>query len=159
MNEHFKETHPGIDATVTLSQIRSLKSKLLQVAQAQNLELSSVCFAYVYFEKLVLKNFVKKVNRKLVGAVCLLLAAKINDPKELDYVKLLEALEKILDVTRKEVYANEFQVYSALDFTLFLPLDEISPHMNRILSDADNPEIEDYFATSEFYLNRKSSIV
>jgi hypothetical protein len=51
-----------------------------------------VAYAYVYFEKLVLKNIVKKANRRLVGAVCLLLAAKINDPKEMQYGKLLEVL-------------------------------------------------------------------
>eukprot|EP00842_Homolaphlyctis_polyrhiza_P002615 jgi/Hompol1/3354/HPOL_003214-RA len=136
LNEHFKETHPGLDATITLSQIRSLKSRLFEIGrmQVRDLELSSVASAYVYFEKLVLKNVVNKANRRLMGAVCLLLAVKINDPKETDYTKLLETVDKVLDVPPKDVYSNEFAVYSLLQFTLFLPLHEVLPHLERLRS-------------------------
>ncbi|KAJ1550476.1 CDK5 and ABL1 enzyme substrate 1, partial [Cladochytrium tenue] len=90
LNERFRETHPTVDAHLTLSQIRNLKLRLVRIALTRNLELSSVAVAFVYFEKLVLKGFVTKPNRRLVAAVCLLLAAKVNDPKETDYSKLLE---------------------------------------------------------------------
>ncbi|KAJ1332097.1 hypothetical protein BSLG_009030 [Batrachochytrium salamandrivorans] len=132
LNEHFKETHPGIDSTITLSQIRGLKKSLLEVAQIQDLELSSVATAYVYFEKLVIKNVINKANRKVMGAVCLLLAVKINDPKEVNYANLLETVDKVLDVSPKDVYNLEFHVYAALSFTLFLPLWEVLPHLERI---------------------------
>ncbi|KAI8925316.1 hypothetical protein BC831DRAFT_461530 [Entophlyctis helioformis] len=135
LNEHFRETHPSIDASITLSQIRNLKAKLLDIAIVQDLELSSVASAYVYFEKLVLRGFVVKANRRLIGAVCLLLAAKVNDPKELNYAKLLETVEKVLDIPPKEVYNQEFAVYAKLEFTLFLPLWEIMPHLERILEE------------------------
>ncbi|KAJ1339658.1 hypothetical protein BSLG_005691 [Batrachochytrium salamandrivorans] len=46
----------------------------------QHLELSSVATAYVYFEKLIIRNFVNKSN-----PVCLLLAVKVNDPKDSNY--------------------------------------------------------------------------
>ena len=36
------------------------------------------------------QNYVNKANRKLIGAVCLLLAVKVNDPKETKYSKLIE---------------------------------------------------------------------
>ncbi|KAI8916004.1 hypothetical protein EDD86DRAFT_197401 [Gorgonomyces haynaldii] len=153
IDEHFKETHPQVDPSVTLTQIRATKAKLLLVAHSQDLELSSVAFSYVYLEKLILKGFVRESNMRLVGAVCLLLAAKINDPKDLEYKTLTAAMERILDLPRREVYSNEFSVYSALDFTLFLPLSVISPHLNRILSATDFKDIEGYFGPNEFYLN------
>ncbi|KAL2913366.1 hypothetical protein HK105_207111 [Polyrhizophydium stewartii] len=133
LNEHFKETHPGIDATVTLSQIRSLKAKLLEIGLMQDLELSSIASAYVYFEKLVIRGVVNKANRRLMGAVCLLLAVKVNDPKDANYAKLLESVDRVLDISPKEVYSQEFSVYAALEFTLFLPLWEIRPHLDRII--------------------------
>ena len=55
----------------------------------------------------------------------------------------LQTVEKVLEVPPKEVYAHEFSVYAALEFTLFLPLWEIMPHLERIvdasseLNDAD----------------------
>ncbi|KAJ3312080.1 hypothetical protein HDU76_002968 [Blyttiomyces sp. JEL0837] len=118
LNEHFRETHPMVDSMLTLSNIRNLKARLMSIAQAQNIELSSVACAYVYFEKLVLKNYVTKANRKLIAAVCLLLAVKINDPKETKYSKLLEVTENVLEVPAKEVYQHEFAVFVALEFTL-----------------------------------------
>jgi hypothetical protein len=46
----------------------------------------------------------------------------------------MQEIERVLDVGKKEVYGSEFWVYASLEFQLFLPLAEISPHMNRILS-------------------------
>ncbi|KAI8907495.1 cyclin-like protein [Powellomyces hirtus] len=133
LNERFRDTHPTVDPTLTLTQIRRLKDRLLRIGEMQDLELSSVACAYVYFEKLVLKNMVNKESRRLVAAACLLLAAKVNDPKEVDYTKLLEAMEKVLDVSKKEVLANEFLIYTALEFTLYIPLWEVMPHLERVV--------------------------
>ncbi|KND04084.1 uncharacterized protein SPPG_01526 [Spizellomyces punctatus DAOM BR117] len=154
LNEHFRETHPTVDSTLTLTQIRRLKDRLLKVGEMQDLELSSVACAYVYFEKLVLKNLVSKETRRLVAAVCLFLAAKVNDPKEVNYTKLLETMEKVLDVAPKEVMANEFPIYTALEFTLFVPLWEVMPHLERIIdASASHNTIEDYIENKTFFMH------
>ncbi|KAJ3415454.1 CCR4-NOT regulatory complex component [Chytridiales sp. JEL 0842] len=134
LNEHFRETHPTVDAMLTLSQIRNLKARLLEVGLQRDLELSSVACAYVLFEKLVLKNYVTKANRRLIAAVCLLLAAKVNDPKETDYAKLVAAMEEALEVSAKDIFQQEFTVYTWLDFSLFVAPWEMMPHLERILA-------------------------
>ncbi|KAI8819851.1 cyclin-like protein [Fimicolochytrium jonesii] len=133
LNEHFRDTHPSVDPTLTLTQIRRVKERLIKIGELQDLELSSVACAFVYFEKLVLKNMVNKETRRLVAAVCLILASKVNDPKEVDYTKLLESAEKVLEVPRKDILANEFVIYTALEFTLYVPLWEVMPHLERII--------------------------
>ncbi|KAJ3300327.1 hypothetical protein HK104_001745 [Borealophlyctis nickersoniae] len=184
LNEHFRETHPSVDPSITLTQIRNLKEKMLAVADMQDLEFSSVASAYVYFEKLVLKNMVSKFNRRLIAGENKggNEAVKVNDPKEVDYSKLLEvfthssccchpvtsgekvidtdfvasktkAMDKVLDVSPKEVYATEFSVYAALEFTLFLPLSEIMPHLERILDASKYGTVEEYLGNRTFFLH------
>jgi hypothetical protein len=131
LNQHFKDTHPGLD-TISLSQIRQLKNQLISIGQARTLELSSVGMSFVYFEKLILKNYVNKTNRKLVAGICLLLAVKVNDPKDTDYVALLDLIAREMEVSVKEIRVNEFPVYAALEFSLFIPFAEIETHLERI---------------------------
>ncbi|ORZ40086.1 hypothetical protein BCR44DRAFT_1386649 [Catenaria anguillulae PL171] len=102
--------------------------------RTQNLEVSSLAKAFVYFEKLVLKRAVIKSNRRLVGAICLLLACKVNEPKEsLNIGQLLEAMAKALGkVSVKDMRDNEFAVFAQLEFNLYLPQHEFMPHFERI---------------------------
>ncbi|CAG8521032.1 5387_t:CDS:10 [Acaulospora colombiana] len=68
-NELFRKEHPYVDPSLTLSQIRKIKAKLLTASRHDelDLELSTVAKAYAYFEKLILKNLVNKSNRRLIG--------------------------------------------------------------------------------------------
>jgi len=83
LNDQFRETHPDLDPSLTLSKIRKVKDLLVEVASKPDIDLeaSTVAISYVFFEKLVMNHFVTKANRKLVAAACLMLAAKSNDPK------------------------------------------------------------------------------
>ena len=66
--------------SLTLSKIRSLKHQALIAALKAKLEIGTVALACVYFERLCLDCRVDKSNRRLTFAVCLLLAAKLNEP-------------------------------------------------------------------------------
>ncbi|KAI8807130.1 hypothetical protein BJ742DRAFT_813544 [Cladochytrium replicatum] len=154
LNAHFREAHPNVDASITLSQIRNLKLRLLEIGLSVDLELSSVASAYVYIEKLIATRVVTKANRRLVAATCLFLAAKVNDPKEISYSRLLEAIDKTFYVARKDVYQNEIPVYTALQFELFLPPWQVNPHLERIISASPFGSVEEYLGFRNFYMGR-----
>ncbi|KAI8902181.1 hypothetical protein BC833DRAFT_561905 [Globomyces pollinis-pini] len=132
LNGYFRETHPGVDASLSLTQIRNLKLMLCKLGFQLDLEISSIAVAIVYLEKLILKNFVQKTNKKLIGVICLLLAAKVNDPKETTYTNIIQAAATEFELLPKDIYAQEFSTYAALEFNLFLPPWEVKPHLDRI---------------------------
>jgi len=135
LNDLFRQKHPWIPQGVTLHKIRKLKKALVQIAVAGNLEVSTVALAYVFFEKLVIKGMVTKVLIRLYGAVCLLLAAKANDPRGDDLKPLMEMMEKQLDVDVKDLLHYEFPVFAALSFSLHLPSEIVLPHIVLIIKD------------------------
>lgn len=55
-----------------------------------NLDLLTLATSYVYFEILVLKSVVNKLNRKVCAGSCLILAAKLNDVKGACLTTLIE---------------------------------------------------------------------
>ncbi|CAG8492932.1 2916_t:CDS:10 [Ambispora gerdemannii] len=134
LNAKFRQLHPDLDPSLTLTQIRAIKEKLLIAARYEDLdlELSTVAKAYVYFEKLVLKKLVAKYNRRLTAAICLLLASKVNEPKETSHASILESLHKHLEVSEKEIKEHEFSVFASLQFELYVPQNEFMPHFHRI---------------------------
>lgn len=75
-----KEMVIRMPPSLTLSKVRSLKHQALIAALKAKLEIGTVALACVYFERLCLDCRVDKSNRRLTSAVCLLLAAKLNEP-------------------------------------------------------------------------------
>ncbi|KAJ1551156.1 hypothetical protein HK096_002826 [Nowakowskiella sp. JEL0078] len=153
LNEHFRDHNPGLGAGMTLSKIRSVKIQLGKISDATGMEMSSLACAFVYFEKLVLKGYVNKSNRKLVASVCLLLASKVNETKEFDFKILLEAIDKVFDITEKHVLGLELAVYTELEFQLFLPLVEIIPHLDRIVANGERT-IDEYSSGGFWFLGQ-----
>ncbi|ORY47234.1 hypothetical protein BCR33DRAFT_658316, partial [Rhizoclosmatium globosum] len=105
---------------LSLSHIRALKIRMMDVGRLKGMELSSVAIAMVYFEKLVFKNFATRANRRLIAS------AKVNDIKEFKYNELLEVRVPV------NLYF-QFAVYAALEFNLYIPIWQVMPHLERII--------------------------
>ncbi|KAF9105854.1 CDK5 and ABL1 enzyme substrate 1 [Mortierella sp. AM989] len=170
LNEHFRSRHPTIDPSITLSKIRKVKTDLLAISEELDLEISTTALAFAYFEKLVMKGTwkgkdssnlssestsspVTKENRKLIACVCLLLAYKVNEPKRPpgEFNALMKQMTKFMDVIAKDIKEHEFQVFSLLEFNLYLPRQEFLPHFEQILYRQDYINVQEYLGEDEFY--------
>ncbi|KAI9246757.1 cyclin-like protein [Phascolomyces articulosus] len=151
LNEQFRHTHPEIPVEITLSKIRSIKTHLLEIGKEVDLEISSVAHAFVYFEKLVIKNVVTKKNRKLIAACCLFLATKVNEAKGSWFEPLFDAIDNELDVDSEEIREHEFAVFADLEFNLYIKSSEFMPHFERIFQVLEYKSIEDYLGGTSFY--------
>ncbi|GJJ68543.1 hypothetical protein EMPS_00889 [Entomortierella parvispora] len=170
LNEHFRTRHPTIDPAITLSKIRKVKSDLLAISEELDLEISTAALAYAYFEKLVMKGSwrgkdsgslstestpspVNKENRKLMACVCLLLAYKVNEPKRPsgEFATLMKTMTKHMYVSVKDIKEHEFQVFSLLEFNLYIPRQEFLPHFEQILYRQDYINVQEYLGEDEFY--------
>ncbi|KAI8091465.1 uncharacterized protein B0P05DRAFT_577450 [Gilbertella persicaria] len=151
MNEQFRLNHPEIPTEITLSKIRAIKLHLLEIGKLVDLEVSSVAHAYVFFEKLVIKNMVTKKNRKLIAACCLFLATKVNEAKGTWFRPLLDAMDDELGVDAEEIHEHEFAVFADLEFNLYVPRREFMPHFERIFHHVESKSIQEYLGQSNFY--------
>ncbi|KAI9294744.1 hypothetical protein K502DRAFT_330418 [Neoconidiobolus thromboides FSU 785] len=147
LEDSFQETHPTVDHSLTLSHIRSVKQKILEVA---DLELSSVAIAYAFFEKLCLKGLVNKDNRKAKGAVCLFLATKVNEHKS-KLTGMMDAFDRVFDLSDKDIHLVEFPTFAELEFSLYIPKSEFMPHLERILNASEYENIDEYVNWKNFY--------
>ena len=111
--------------SLTLSKIRRLKQQALIACVRAKMEVSTVALACVYFERLALDCRVDKSNRRLVFAVCLLLAAKMNErnshivhalAREVSGQREESKKSKILPSFIKPTEAGKNQFASLLDF-------------------------------------------
>ncbi|GAA5804373.1 hypothetical protein HPULCUR_009861 [Helicostylum pulchrum] len=150
MNEQFRLNHPEIAPEITLSKIRAIKLHLFEIGKRLDLEVSSVAHAYVYFEKLVIKNMVTKKNRKLIAACCLFLASKVNEAKGTWFKPLLEAMDDQLNVDPEEIHEHEFAVFADLEFNLYVPRREFMPHFENIFTHLEYKSIQEYLGNVNF---------
>jgi hypothetical protein len=151
VNDQFRLAHPEISTEITLSKIRAIKQHLLNISKQVDLEVSSLAHAFVYFEKLVIKDIVTKKNRKLIAACCLFLASKVNEAKGTWFGPLLEAIDDELNVDAKEIHEHEFAVFADLEFNLYVPRCEFMPHFERILSHLEYKSVQEYLGYSNFF--------
>ncbi|EDV23038.1 uncharacterized protein TRIADDRAFT_57893 [Trichoplax adhaerens] len=133
LNERFKGRFPTID--LTLSKLRSLKRELYHIAvDLCSLEAITVAYAYVYFEKLILKGKINKPNRKLISGATLLLAIKMTaDIKQTELTEVIDQLQDSLRINRKDLIVYEFDCLVALEFSLAVPQSIIAVHYQRII--------------------------
>lgn len=136
-NSIFQEHHPWLKSNITLSKIRSVKRKIVDVAISKALDVGVAALSYVYFEKLILKNLVTKQNYKIYGAACLLLAEKFYGTRPKSFKFVIEALEKIFKLSSKDILSHEFTVYKDLSFSLFVDGNEVLPHLVKLQSSQD----------------------
>ncbi|KAJ9467475.1 hypothetical protein DIPPA_14109 [Diplonema papillatum] len=155
VNQQFMLTHPWIESTrLSLTGIRKAKMIMINLAlqDEPHIEASTVAYAVVYFEKLILKQIVTKANRKLVASVCTVLAYKFWESPAVgsgDLSKLLRDLEEHFGVVRKRIMQAEFKIYALLNFDLLVPRKHAEPHFERLLAL--------YNITSQEYLKRKDN--
>jgi len=134
LNEQYRQRHPELNPSVTLTRIRKLKRNLLTIAQEADVELTSLALSYVLLDKILLKNQATKENLKLCGAVCLFLAVKFNDPepKAASLRILQDTIENRLHVDPKDILNHEFEIFAKLSFSLFVDPKEVMPHSQRL---------------------------
>lgn len=65
LNEQYRERHPHLPPSLTLSKIRNLKAKTIKMCLDLEIEISTVAIAIICFERLVMQSKVTKANRKL----------------------------------------------------------------------------------------------
>lgn len=145
MNQRFAQANPWLDfgggQSLTLTKIRTLKRKAIEIWWGKGWEMSTVALGIVSFERLVFRRLVNKGNRKVAMAACLLLAFKMNEAREQGDINqqitskdVLAELVAKFGVLKKEILAAEFPVFVHLGFGLDVPPHLVSPHLERILA-------------------------
>ena len=138
MNRLFKQMairsdiELSVDPSLTLSQIKSLKRKIVKIGTDMDLEKVTTASALVYFEKLCLNGVVSNSARRLYGAVCLFLASKLHEIKGSNFKALCDYMHDILDIDFKDILDNEFNIFAQLEFELYLPYSELEYHLAKI---------------------------
>ena len=107
------------------------------------LALSTIALGQIYMEKLVLCNVMRKKNRKLLAATCLLLALKFNEDlceqklgqenaRAYDTVDVIELTCQAFGITRSQWRKAEVNVIIDLKFGLWVPQSDILKQIRKI---------------------------
>ncbi|KAM3171948.1 hypothetical protein ACTXT7_015552 [Hymenolepis weldensis] len=155
INREFHQRFPNIQ--LTLTKMRSIKLNILAIALRMNLDLWIVAHAYVLFEKMILKLFVCKANRKLCAGSALLISAKLNDLKgpimpafiqrfiEDAHVEFnvngpicgvlsvpLFGIENVFRISHRDLIHMEMAAFIGLEFCVLPNPTEALPHFTQI---------------------------
>lgn len=137
LNEQFRERHPQLPPSLTLSKIRNIKKSALLGCMALGIEVATTACGVIFFERLCLKGLITKANRRLTMAVSLLLSYKFNECLTPKFHSRLEALLDFIDkdwkISKKEVFDGEFGAFVHLGFSLHVPHQHIFLVCNRLL--------------------------
>ncbi|MES1909027.1 MAG: hypothetical protein MHM6MM_001840 [Cercozoa sp. M6MM] len=120
------------------------------------LELSTIAFATTYLDLLILQRLVDGDNLRLVFAVCILLAAKFNEPLLTLLAKLPTLFRRLFETfhtDKKSILRCELRVALALQFRFDVPADIVTAHCLRMLHDlGDEADPHDKLALEVFVL-------
>jgi len=152
LNNQFRCRHPEIHPSITLSKLRNLQKDLREITvTVPQLDASTVAMAWVYFEKLVLGDHVRKGNRKLLAGACLVLAFKFNQHDQRAVMRDLACCIRKLDrkdqLDLEALRDAELQVFVWLQFGLHLRRDAVLPHLHRTLKDMGQT-LDEYYGTA-----------
>ncbi|KAF1770257.1 hypothetical protein GCK72_002075 [Caenorhabditis remanei] len=130
MNEDFEIKYPLIH--LTLSKMKSLKREMALLGKSNEVDVYTVATAFVYFEKIIGKGLISKVNRKCVAGASLLIALKMNDYKKTTIKNYIDEAEEQLREQKSDLLAYELPICSVLQFKLQPSIEEIQPHVDRL---------------------------
>jgi len=137
LNEQFREKHPNLPPSLTLSKIRNLKKQALLTCYSIGFELATVAIAMINFERLCMKGLVTKFNRRLSMATCLILAVKFNESLNACYHDKIGRLYHFFDrdwnLPKKVVFEAEFGAFVQLNFSLHVPYPHVHLMYTRLL--------------------------
>ncbi|CRG93635.1 cyclin dependent kinase binding protein, putative [Plasmodium gallinaceum] len=153
VNELFSEINPWIHKSLTLSKLRNLKIDLFNLINfIPEIDISTISCAWVFFERLVIKGYVHKFNRKLYAATCLILSLKFYQHDDIQILEKLlsyiQKLDKKENLTPSLIFSVEFLVYRLLDFSLQHTYENIRPHIHQYL-ESKELKFEDVYGISE----------
>lgn len=130
MNEDFEVKYPLIH--LTLSKMKSLKREMALLGKSNEIDVYTVATAFVYFEKIIGKGLISKINRKCVAGASLLIALKMNDYKKATIKNYIDEAEEQLREQKTDLLAYELPICSVLQFKLQPSIEEIQPHVDRL---------------------------
>ena len=134
-NRTWARHHPEAAAQgLSLTKLRGMKRRIMETVEQLDLDLSTAAIAFMYLENLIRRGAVTKHNRRAIAGVCLVLAAKINEPKEQELAMVIRTVAQDMEVSEAEIRARELAVYVALEFQVFCRVDDIQVHLQRALS-------------------------